>query len=73
MELELRQTLSTKQDCVLSIADQHSAVTREFFGVTFPFKYIFVNSFDLSVPKLVAIMGKGDELQSLSLETQPVR
>lgn len=59
MELDLRQTLSTKLGCVLSIADQHSAVTREFFGVTFPFKYIFVNSFDLNVHKLVAIMEKG--------------
>lgn len=57
MELELRQSLSTKLGCVLSIADQQSAVTREFFGVTF--KYIFVNSFDLNVPKLVAIMEKG--------------
>lgn len=49
MELELSRTLSTELGCIVSIADQCSALTRDFFGVTFPLKYIFLNPFDLSV------------------------
>lgn len=46
----------SKPGCIVSIAGQRSVLTRDFFSVTFPLKYIVLNPFDVNVANLVAMM-----------------
>ena len=46
----------SKPGCIVSIAGQRSVLTRDFFGVPFPLKYIALNPLDVHVASLVAMV-----------------